>query len=112
MSREGANAWPPVPRQAEPPGGSRSDYQSFMQAYRSGPILVRPADVTVRLLHPTSKVLTERPRVEVIHQPTGRVVRMDIGNTYRDVIANALQVLNAHLVMESEPNDPGHPPPS
>jgi len=29
---------------------------------------------------------------------------MDMGDTYRDVIANALQVLNAHLVIESEPN--------
>lgn len=104
MSRKGAKPWPPVPSRAEPPQGSRIDYPSFARAYRSGPILVRPADVTVRLLHPTSKVLTERPRVEVMHRPTGRVVRMDIGSTYRDAIANALQVLNAHLVIESGPN--------
>ena len=112
MSREGANPWPPVPPPAEPAQGSRTDYPSFAQAYRSGPILVHPADVTVRLLHPTSNVLTERPRVEVIHQPTGRVVRMDIGSTYREVIANALQVLNAHLVIESGPNVQVHLPPS
>jgi hypothetical protein len=56
-------------------------------------------------------MLTDRPRVEVVHQPTGRLVRMDMGDTYRDVIANALQVLNAYLVMENEPGLSAHQTP-
>jgi hypothetical protein len=33
---------------------------------------------------------------------------MDMGDTYRQVIVNALQVLNAYLVMENEPGGAMH----
>jgi len=103
VSSDGANAWPPVPprhpRLEHPP----IDFPAFARAFHSGPIVVQPADISVHLVPKTSKVLTERPRVEVVHKPTGRVVRMDMGDTYREVIANALQVLNGYLVIESEP---------
>jgi hypothetical protein len=103
MTYEEARRWRPVPPTTKGVVTPSIDYPKFSRAFRSGPILVKSTDVSVRLLPRRSALLTDRPRVEVLHQPTGRVVRMDIGDTYRAAITNAVQVLNAHLVVETNP---------